>query len=175
MPVNTIPERLTAFRVYLEGTSDLKGIADIQLPSFEPLKDTIKGAGIAGEYESPTPGHFGSMKLTFNWRTLTKEQLVMLAQKPLKFDCRGAFQDYDAGTSSQVIRKVRIVVQGPTMKVDPGKFETGAGSGGSTEQEVMYIKIEINDQRVVEIDKLNYICIIDGVDYMAPIRAALGL
>jgi phage tail tube protein FII len=99
LPVNIVPERLNAFRVYQDGSNDLKGVADIQLPSLEPLKDTVKGAGIAGEYESPTLGQFGSMKLAFNWRTITKQQLLMLAQKSQKMDCRGAFQDYDAGTA----------------------------------------------------------------------------
>jgi P2 family phage contractile tail tube protein len=67
------------------------------------------------------------------------------------------------------------IVQGPPMKVDPGKFETGAGSGGSSEQEALYLKIEIDGQTVVEIDKLNFICIIDGVDYLASVRNALGI
>lgn len=175
MAVNTVPEKLAAFRVYQDGTSDMKGIADIQLPSFEPLKDTIKGAGIAGEYESITLGHFGSMKLTFNWRTLTKEQLLMLKQKAQRFDCRGAFQEYDAASGGYNIRQVRVVVQGPPAKVDPGKMDTGASTGGSTDVEVMYLKVDIDGRNVIEIDKLNYRCVIDGVDYLASIRTALGL
>lgn len=173
MSVNTVPERLTAFRVYLDGTSDLKAVADIQLPSFEPMKDTVKGAGIAGEYESPTLGHFGSMKLSMTWRTVTKDLLQVLRQKSQRFDCRGAFQDYDAAAGSYMIRKVRIVVQGPPMKVDLGKLDMGATSGSSTDIEVFYLKVDIDGQNYIEIDKLNYICTIDGVDYLADVRAAL--
>lgn len=175
MSVNTIPERLTAFRVYLDGTTDLKGVADIQLPSFESMTDTVKGAGIAGEYESPTLGHFGSMKLGLNWRTIAKETVLMLRQKAQRLDCRGAFQDYDAAAGEYKIRQVRVVVQGPPTKVDPGKLDSGAGSEGSTEIEVLYIKVEIDGKTVVEIDKTNYICIIDGVDYLAAVRSALGI
>jgi hypothetical protein len=175
MPVNTVPERLTAFRVYLEGSTDLKGVADIQLPSLEAMTETVRGAGIAGEYESPTLGHFGSMKLTLNWRTVSKDMLKLLRQRAQRLDCRGAFQEYDAGAGSYLIRQTRVVVQGLPTKGDPGKFETGAPSDGSSELEVIYLKIDIDGRNVVEIDKLNYKCVIDGVDYLVDVRRALGL
>jgi P2 family phage contractile tail tube protein len=175
MPINVIPERLTDFRVYRSGTDDLKGIADLQLPSLEPLKDTVKGAGILGEYESPTVGHFGSMKLTMNWRTITSDQISLLKGQNERFDCRGAFQDFDAASGQRTTRQVRVVVQGPVMKVDPGKFEQGANSGGSSDIEAMYLKIDIDGRNVFELDKLNYKCVIDGVDVLASIRTALGL
>lgn len=112
MAGNTVPERLTAFRVYLGGSTDLKGVADVQLPSFEAMTETVKGAGIAGEYESPTIGHFQSMKLTLNWRTVSKDLIKLLRQKAQRLDCRGAFQDYDAAVGEYRIRQTRIVVQG---------------------------------------------------------------
>ena len=175
MPVNVVPERLTAFRVYLNGATDLAGVADIQLPSIENLSETVKGAGIAGEYESPTVGHFGSMVLTLNWRAISKDMLKTLRQKAQRFDCRGAFQDYEAAAGEHKIRQCRVVVQGITKKVDPGKFETGSPSDASTEIEVLYLKIGLDGKTVVEIDKLNYVCIVDGVDYLAEVRKALGL
>jgi hypothetical protein len=159
----------------MNGSNDLKGIADIQLPSFEMMRDTVKGAGIAGEYESPTLGQVQSMKLTLNWHTVAKEQLLMLKQQAHRYDCRGAFQDYDSASGTYVIRQVRVVVQGPTMKVDPGRFENGASTGGSNEVEVLYIKIDIDGTTYVEIDKLNYKHVVGGIDYLASTRTALGI
>ena len=172
---NTIPERLINFRVYSGGSNDLKGVADIDLPSFENLTDTVKGAGIMGEYDSPTLGHFKAMSMTLNWRTVEENLLNMLKQKAQRLDCRGAFQDYDAGNGEYSVRQVRIVVQGPPIKVTPGKFGEGATTGGATEIEALYIKISIDGSTIVEIDKLNYICIIGGVDYMTDVRTALGV
>lgn len=170
-----MPERLTNFRVYLDGSNDLKGVADIQLPSFEPMTDTVKGAGIGGEYEAPTIGHFQSMKLTINWRTLTTDMLSLLRQRARRIDCRGAFQDYDAGKSARVTRAVRVVVEGLATKVDPGKYEVGSTSDGSAEIEVMYIKIEIDGRTVLELDKLNFVFIVNGEDQLAAVRKALGM
>lgn len=175
MGVNTLPERLTAFRVYMDGSRDLKGVADVELPKFESMKETVKGAGIAGEYDSPTLGHFGSMQVGLSWRTLEKNVLTMMRQQALRLDCRGAFQDYDAGTGAYVIRPVRVVVQGVPVSTEAGKFEVGSTSGSKSTIEVLYIKISIDDKVIVELDKLNYICIIDGVDYLKDIRKALGL
>lgn len=173
--MNIVPERLTAFRVYVDGTTDLKGVADIQLPSFESMTETVKGAGIAGEYESPTLGHFQSMKVGLNWRTVTKEMFSILRQKAQRIDCRGAFQEYDAAAGKYIIRQTRVVVQGPPTKGEPGKFETGSNTDGSSEIEALYLKVDIDGKTVVELDKLNYICRIDGIDYLADVRTALGI
>lgn len=175
MSVNTLPERLTAFRVYMDGSTDLKGVADVELPKFESMKETVKGAGIAGEYESPTLGHFGPMRVGLTWRTLEKNLLTLMRQQAQRLDCRGAFQDYDAGSGEYVVRSVRVVVQGVPVSTETGKFEVGATSGSKSTFEVLYIKISIEGRVIVEIDKLNYICIIDGVDYLKDIRKALGL
>ena len=37
-----------------------------------------------------------------------------------------------------------------------------------------YLAIYVNGELVTEIDQLNYICMIDGVDYLASVRNALG-
>jgi len=41
--------------------------------------------------------------------------------------------------------------------------------------EVDYIKISIDGKERVELDKYNYICKVDGVDYLSAVREALGL
>ena len=61
---NKVPERLINFRVYNDG-NDLLGVANVDLPSIEAMSDTVSGAGIAGEVESPILGHFASMTATF--------------------------------------------------------------------------------------------------------------
>lgn len=79
---NKVPERLINFRVYNDG-NDLLGVANVDLPSIEAMSDTVSGAGIAGEVESPILGHFGSMTATFTWRTITPE----LAKLRMRLTC----------------------------------------------------------------------------------------
>ena len=40
---------------------------------------------------------------------------------------------------------------------------------------MIYIKVMLEGEVMVEIDKYNYICVIAGVDYLAEVRTALGL
>lgn len=172
---NIVPEKLSNFRVYKEGKTNLVGIADIQLPSIEPLTETIKGAGIAGEYESPVLGHLKSMKLTLNWRTITDEQLALAAPVAHKLEARGALQVYDAGKGGYVTKSVRILVQGGSTKNELGKFEVGNTTGSNNEIESVYLKVEYDGKTKIEIDKLNFKYVIDGKDYLADIRKALGM
>ncbi len=67
---NQIPERLINFTVYGEGNRII-GVADAKLPSIEMMTETVSGAGIAGELESGTLGHFKPMTVSLKWRTLT--------------------------------------------------------------------------------------------------------
>ena len=53
-----VPEKLINFRVYQDG-ADLLGVADVSLPSLEAMTETVKGAGVAGEVDSPVLGQGG--------------------------------------------------------------------------------------------------------------------
>ncbi len=172
--MNPVPEKLISYRVYLEG-NDLLGVADVQLPDLEPLTETVKGAGIAGEVESPVLGHFGSMNLTLNWRTIEKSVAVLSQPKAHALDLRGSQQVHDAAAGQYKTVPVRVVVRAIPKKTGMGKLEVGATTDTSNEFEVTYLKIFINGRREVEIDKYNYICYIAGQDFLASIRADLGL
>lgn len=172
--MNKVPERITALRAYLDGSSDLLGVVDVTLPSLQNLTETVSGAGIAGEFESPTIGQFQSMKVTLSWRTITSEQVKLSRQRAQRLDLRGANQIYDAANGGYSTKAVRIVVQGPTTNNEFGKLAANSTTDGSTEIEAVYLKLQIDGKTLIEIDKLNYVCIIDGVDYLKETRQALG-
>jgi len=172
---NQVPEKLINFRVYLDGT-DLIGVADVELPSVEAMTETVKGAGLAGEVDSPTLGHFGSMTCTLNWRTVEKPTLKLAAQKAHNLDLRGASQIYDAGAGRYFVRPVRVVLRAiPKTSVNLGNLDVGVTAGASNVFEVVYLKVDVDGANLVEIDKFNYICKIAGMDYLAQVKAALGI
>lgn len=172
--MNSVPEKLINFKVYLDG-NDLLGVADVQLPELEAMTETVKGAGVAGEVESPVLGHYGKMGLTLKWRTIEKSVLVLSQPKAHALDLRGSQQVYDAAAGQYKTVPVRVVVRAMPKKTGIGKFEPGATTETSNEFEVMYIKIFVSGKREVEIDKYNYICFIAGTDFLAGVRADLGL
>ncbi|CEG29797.1 phage major tail tube protein [Bacillus sp. B-jedd] len=169
-----IPEKLNDFRVFANGMPDLLGVADLQLPSLDAMTETVSGAGIAGEYESPNFGHFQSMKFTINWKTITNELVEFLKPGPISIDCRLANQMYDQKLGKQQFKASRVLVKGPKTKNDLGKAAKNSPYEGSTEIEVLYLKVEYDGKVLVELDKVNYIYKVNGTDYMAEIRKALG-
>ena len=171
---NNIPERLTGFRVY-NGKNDLLGISDIELPALESMTETVTGAGIAGEIDSPTLGHYGSMTATFNWRTITDKMLELAAQKSHALDARGSIQVYDSANGEYKTIAVRLSMKGTPKNTEFGSFETGATMDASQEFEVSYLKLFFDGKEKVEIDKYNYIAKFNGNDLLASVRKDLGL
>lgn len=169
-----VPEKLINFRVYLDGT-DLIGIADVTLPTLEAMTETVSGAGIAGEVDSPTLGHYSSMETVLNWRTLEKSNLTLAAPDGVHLDLRGAQQVYDSGAGKYIVRPVKCVVFGVPKSTELGKLEVGNTTDTANTIETNYIKVDIDGETVLEVDKYNSICTIGSNDYLAAVREALGL
>ena len=75
-----IPTKINNYNVYNDGEK-LLGVGDeLTLPDFEATSETISGAGILGEIDDPTIGHFGNMQLEIPFRTLDKEATNMMDQ-----------------------------------------------------------------------------------------------
>lgn len=172
--MNQVPEKLINFRVYEDGV-DLLGIADVELPSLEAMTETVKGAGIAGEVESPVLGHYSSMTCTINWRTVVKPTVHLAEPRAHNLDFRGATQVYNAGSGEYRVQALKVTVRCIPKTTELGKLDVGTTADASNEFEVLYLKVSIDGKTIVEIDKYNYICIINGVDYMRKVREALGL
>lgn len=169
-----IPQTLINFRVYLEG-DDLLGIADVDLPDLEAVSAEVKGAGIAGVIDAPIQGHYNAMTLTLNWRSATGPLTQLAAPKAHQIDLRGSVQAYDSETGEYESQALKVLVKAIPKKTGLGKFDAGEAMGSSAEFEVIYIKISSGDEEWIEIDKINYKCVIDGTDYLEQVRTDLGL
>ena len=170
----TVSEKMINFRVYQDG-NDLVGVADVELSTLTAMTETVKGAGIAGEFEAPTTAHFSSMEATFNWRTLIKSNISLMAPKAYHFDLRGAQDAYDSATREIKQQSVKCVIVGRPKEMTLGKLDVSSSTGTANKFEVAYIKLSVDGETVLEYDKYNYIYVVDGVDYAADIRTALGL
>ena len=69
---NVIPDKLINAKVYMEGSSALLGVADIELPSLEYVTESMSGLGIAGELDTPVIGHFKAISLKLKWNTVNE-------------------------------------------------------------------------------------------------------
>lgn len=168
------PDKTINYRVYKDGNNQL-GIATVDLPDLSYMTDTISGAGIAGEIESAVIGHIKSMSLTIHWRSPTTQAVELLSTQGADLIFRSSQQFLDNATNSLVAKGVKITVKTLPKTVGLGSFEVGASSGTTSELEISYMKIEMDDKETVEIDKLNFICKINGTDLLTDVRTQIGM
>lgn len=171
---NKVPERLINFRVYNDG-NDLLGVATVELPEITAMSETVSGAGIAGEVESPILGHFESMTTTFTWRTIEKGAMELSKQKAHSVDIRGAQQVHNTADGTYESVAIRASMRITPKTVSLGSFEPNAQTETEQEFEVTYIKLFIAGKCVLEIDKYNYVAKFGDEDMLAGVRKALGL
>ena len=167
-----IPERLINFKVYEEGEQFI-GVADIDLPEYENMTETVSGAGIMGELDTPTVGHYGALSVTLNWRSIVKDLIYLSTPKTHKLDIRGAVQSIDSATGEIVKKQVRVYLWCLPKKTSAGKMEKASPTDSSNELSVIYYKLSIDGEKMLEIDILNEICYILGTDYYADVKSLL--
>lgn len=173
MKTYKIPEKINAYNVYKQGNK-LVGLSDeIILPDFESLTETISGAGILGEIDSPTVGMFSGMEMEITFRHLSESISDLI--NPLNgvdLTLRGSSQVMDS-VGNVSFEGIRIVVRGRNKSLTGGKFKQGSGTGSSVKLELTYCKIEINGKSIIELDKLNCVYKVNGVDMLSKVRSLI--
>lgn len=170
MSVNPIPEKVTNYNVYDEGNKLVGISAEVTLPNLEAMTETISGAGIAGEYESPTPGHFGSITMEIPFRVLIDKAFSLMSPKGRTITLRASIQSYDVSDGKILNRGLKITIKTLPKGLDLGTLGVGKMTATKNTLEIVYIKIEDNGYTLLELDKLNFIFILNGEDILAEVR-----
>ena len=149
-------------------------MTDVELPSLQAMTETISGAGIAGEYESPVLGHFQSLVLKLKWRTVTRLGLLLLAPVQHSLQLRGSIQIMDSTAGVLLTQAMQVDVRGQLKVFNPGKFEPGKPMEVDSDVEVARITIKLAGVVLVELDKFNMIFRVNGTDYLQAVRTDIG-
>lgn len=170
MSEKTIPTKINKYNVYNAGNR-LLGMGDeVTLPPFEAVSETVSGAGILGEFDDATVGYFSNMELEIPFRVLDPEAVDMLDQtKAVQLELRGAQQTVNSEGDTE-FRPMRVVVRGKSANFDPGKVKMGQGMETKIALTITYILIELEEKRMVELDKINEVFKIRNVDILAKIK-----
>ena len=136
----TIPTKINKYNVYND-TERLLGMGDeVTLPDFEAMSDTISGAGIMGEIEDPTVGHFGNQEMEIPFRVVDQEAVDMLNMtKAVHLTLRSAQQNNDVLGAillselldSLLIFQIHCTSGGSDEALRRGKDDLGAGGLGA--------------------------------------------
>lgn len=171
--MSKVDQSVINFQVY-ENATEYYGMAEVSLPEISYIVNEIQGAGISGTLESVILGHLEAMTLTLNFRTLVKSAIALTEPRDHQIDLRVAQQDKDTVSGTTNVVPVKHVFFVQPKKLAPGKVAPASAADASGEYAVSYWATWIDGEKVLEIDILNFICFVNGVDYLEPVRKALG-
>ena len=168
-----VDEVISNFAVY-EDAVEFLGMSEATLPEVENVAEEMSGSGIGGKLESIVLGHVEAMTLTLNFRTVTAAAIKLAEPRIHRIDLRAAQQEQNTRTGIIEARSVKHILRVKPKKFSPGKLAAASAADASGEYAVYYYAIHIDGVKKIEIDPLNIIYIINGIDYMKDIRKALG-
>ena len=151
------------------------GIAEGTIPNLEAMTHEVRGAGLAGVVDSPVLGHYNSMTLSLTWRSVTGDISVLNTPQAHNLDLYASLKRYNAGLGQYVTEQLHVYCKALPKTLTTGNLVVGDVMGTQMEFELLYVKISLDGVTKIELDKYNYICRIDGTDYLAGVRSNLGM
>ena len=94
---------------------------------------------------------------------------MMDMTKAVQLEIRGAQQTTNTEGDIE-FRPMRVVVRGRGGKLTTGKVKAGSSMDTKITLTTLYILIEVDGKTVVELDKLNEVYKVNGVDVLAKIK-----
>ena len=167
------PESLIDFKVY-EDKNEYLGVAQVGLPDIAYITQTITGAGIAGNVEAVLIGMMDVMTTTMQFRSCTDAAAKLAKPIAHQIDLRVAEQYWDSVGGQRVVQADKYVMKIIPKKTAAGNVTPASPADANGEYSTYYYAAYKDGKQLWEIDPHNYICVIDGVDYLAPVRKALG-
>lgn len=164
---------VTNFAVY-EDATEYYGMAEVTLPEISSLTEEIKGAGISGVLPGAFVGHFEALTLSLNFRSVTGDALKLLEPRNHQIDLRASQQVWNSAAGRYTQTKVKHLLLVTPTKFSPGKLAPASPAEASGEYAASYFATFINGVKKMEIDILNFIFFVNGVDYLEEVRKALG-
>ena len=162
-----------SYTVYEDAIEKL-GVTEATLTDLEYMSETLSGAGIGGEIEEVLIGMMSAMTTTLNFRNVCPAAVSLAEPRTHKIDLRVAQQVTDSKTGDTKVVSVKHILKLKPKKTSMGKVATASAGELSGDYATSYFKTTYNGKTVTEIDPLNFICIINGTDYLAEVRKALG-
>ena len=166
-----LPAKLKNFNVFKEGASFLGIAKEVELPKIKMAGEEWRGAGML----APVDIDLGLEKLEMSvtYGGLVSSVLDEMGNPRidgLQLRYVGAYQSDQDGayTSGEIVTRSRV------MEFDPGSAQAGEDTEWKVQHTLSYLKWSVNGARRLEIDVLNGIYFVNGVDRMAGQRSIIG-
>jgi len=166
-----LPRKLKDLNLFNEGASYLGEIASVTLPKLTRKLEDWRGGGMDGTVKIDMGGEPLEMEFTTGGPMLdVLRQFGNTSASGVFLRFAGVYQSDGTGQ----IDTVDITVRGRHEEVDMGEAKVGEGGEFKVKSQLAYYRLDWNGQEVIEIDVINGVFRVDGVDRNAELRAAIA-
>jgi len=167
-----LPRKLKNYNVFQDGESHIGEVEEFTLPKLTRKLEEYRAGGMNGPVEIDQGNekmelestYGGIMRGIFKQYGITRVDGVLL-----RF--AGAYQREDTEQTDAV----EVVVRGRHVELDMGNAKVGDNSQFKVKSSLSYYKLTVNGEVWCEIDHVNFIEVVFGVDRLAEQRRAMGL
>ncbi|AFE56921.1 phage major tail tube protein [Rahnella aquatilis HX2] len=167
-----LPKKLKYLNLFNDGNSYLGLVSSLTLPKLTRKLQNYRGGGMSGSVAVD----FGldDDALTLEWSIGGLDELVLqqwgsTSDIPLRF--AGSLQRDDTGDVSAV----EVMMRGRHKEFDFGEYKQGEDTETKVTTQCTYFKLTIDGKELIEIDTVNMVEVVNGVDRLAEHRTALSL
>lgn len=167
-----LPKKLKNLNLFNDGASYLGQVAEVTPPTLSRSMEDYRGGGMSG----PVKIDNGQEAIDLEWKCggLMRDvlrQYGVTRHDAVQLRFAGAYQRDDTGA----VDAVEIVVRGRHQELNFGNAKAGDDTEFSVKTACSYYKLTVNGLVEIEIDFINMIETVGGVDRLASQRLAIGV
>lgn len=166
-----VPQTLYNMNAHIDGVSFAGDITSVTLPKMTLKTEEHRAGGM----DAPVEMDQGMEKLeaSFAGKGVRPEAMKFYGladQTAFNAVFRGSFKGQRGATTAVV-----ATLRGMLKEIDPGDWKAGEAGEFKYAVAVSYYKLEVAGRLMYEIDPVNCVRVIKGVDQLASVRRDLGL
>lgn len=166
-----IPEAINDFNLYKSGNKLIGITGEVSLAELSSITQSMSGTGILGSYDTAIIGFFEHISQEIPFRMIDEDALSLMNQgEMVDLTLRAAQQSTVKSTGAIDITGMRVVFRGRAESLAIGTIKQGGQTDSSVRIGVTYLLIEIGGKKLLELDKLNGVFNVNGVDMLAKIK-----
>ncbi|WP_024554773.1 phage major tail tube protein [Franconibacter helveticus 513] len=169
-----LPKKLKYLNLFNDGNSYIGLVESLTLPKFTQKFEKYRGGGMPGAVDISMGLDDGALDTEFTVGGMEAQlfkQMSVTTVDGVQLRFAESIQRDDTGE----VQAVELVVRGRHKELDSGEHKQGDSSTMKVSSTNSYAKLTINGEVIYEVDLVNMVWIVNGVDLMEAHRAAIGL
>jgi P2 family phage contractile tail tube protein len=169
-----MPRKLKNLNLFNDANSYLGVVKTVTLPPLGRKMEGYRGGGMNGPVKADLG--FSDDGIQFEWKTggldlIALKQFGAVNASGVALRFTGSFQQDDTAE----ISAVEVVMRGRHETIEMGDAQPGEDTEHSITTTCTYYKLIVDNEEIIEIDLLNFIENVNGVDMLEKQRQALGI